>query len=28
MEPLEKIYKKKDVIRIANILLERDNAND
>ena len=27
MEQL-KIYKKKDVIRIANILLERDNAND
>ena len=27
MEPLEKIYKKKDVIRIANILLDKDHKN-
>ena len=27
MEPLEKINKKKDVIKIANVLLEMENKN-
>ena len=27
MEPLEKVYKKKDVVKIANVLLGRENTN-
>lgn len=27
MEPLEKVYKKEDVIKIANVLLERKSTN-
>ena len=27
IEPLEKIYKKEDVIKIANVLLERKSTN-
>ena len=27
MKPLEKVYKKEDVIKIANVLLERKSTN-
>lgn len=27
MEPLEKVYKKEDVIKIANVMLERKSTN-